>query len=246
MFARLLAPDAANRASPLAALLANKPAFALVVALSIGALAYVAPTISILALAALAARTLMRADTARLDLAGLAGPGFAALLVGAFVGVAGAIGALFVWRMIEDARWSVREARRLAHAAGRPEETTWRALLHAWATPFFGLTLVAFTAPHMVAGLPLDLPHVPIWVPLAAGVLAAGALFDWCLRRAADWRLGELAAAPATHLLTHHIVFLAAFGFAIDVSAGIVALIAWRLAHAAPARIGQPSFTAVP
>jgi hypothetical protein len=86
----------------------------------------------------------------------------------------------------------------------------------------------------MIAGLPLDLPHVPSWVPLGIGALTAGALFDWGLRRAADWRLGELAAAPAAHLLTHHAIFLLAFGFSFDVSAGIVALIAWRLAHAAP------------
>lgn len=243
MFARLPTSDIA---APLSRLAANKAVFALIAALAVGAIAFVAPPIAVLALGALAARALMRADNARLDLAGLAGPGFAALLVGAFVGLAGAIGALFVWRMFEDARWSVREARRLAHAAGRPEDTTWRALLHAWATPLYGLTLVAFTAPHMVAGLPLDLPHVPVWVPLAAGVIAAGALFDWGLRRAADWRLGELARAPAAHVLTHHVVFLAAFGFSLDVSAGIVALIAWRLAHAAPARLSQPSFTAVP
>jgi hypothetical protein len=86
----------------------------------------------------------------------------------------------------------------------------------------------------MIAGLPLDLPHAPFWIPLAFGVIAAGAVFDWGLRRAADWRLGELAAAPALHLLTHHAVFLLAFGLTLDVSAGVVALMAWRLAHAAP------------
>jgi hypothetical protein len=106
------------------------------------------------------------------------------------------------------------------------------------------LALVAFTSPHMVAGLPLDLPHVPVWIPLGMGAIAALAFFDWGLRRAADWRLGELAVAPAAHLLTHHAIFLAAFGLTLDVSAGIAALLAWRLAHAAPLR--QPSFTAVP
>jgi len=106
------------------------------------------------------------------------------------------------------------------------------------------LTLVAFTAPHMVAGLPLDLPHVPAWVPVAVGVIAVGAIFDWGLRRAADWRLGELATAPALHLLTHHAIFLVAYGLTLDVSAGIAAMAAWRLAHAAPLR--QASFTAVP
>jgi hypothetical protein len=206
--------------------------------------ALIAPPAALLVVAALGAFALMQRDTVRVDLVSWAGPLFAALMVGAFVGLDGAIGVLFVWRLIADTRWSVREAQRLALAAGRPAEASWKALAHAWATPLYGLTLVAFTAPHTVAGLPLDLPHAPFWIPLAAGVVAAGAFFDWGLRRAADWRLGELASAPALHLLLHHALFLLAYGLTLDVSAGIVALLAWRLAHAAPLR--QASFTAVP
>jgi hypothetical protein len=165
-----------------------------------------------------------------------------------FVGTAAGIGVLFVWRLFADTRYSVREATRLSLAAGRPGDVTWQALAHAWLTPLFGLTLVAFTAPHMVAGLPLDLPHVPVWVPVMTGAAAALAVFDWALRRAADWRLGELAAAPTAHLLAHHIVFLAAYGATLDLSAGVFALAAWRLAQAAPQplAIHHASFTAVP
>jgi hypothetical protein len=214
------------------------------IAIGAGAVALIAPPVALLIVAALAAHALMRRAAVRLDLVSLFGPAFATLIVGAFVGPAGAIGVVFVWRLIADARWSVGEAQRLALAAGRPTETSWKALLHAWATPLYCLSLVAYTAPHMIAGLPLDLPHVPLWTPLAAGALAAGAFFDWGLRRAADWRLGELAAAPTLHLLLHHAVFLLAYGLTLDVSAGVVALLAWRLAHAAPMR--QASFTAVP
>lgn len=221
-----------------------KSSAALVVALGVGAVSMIAPQAAVLLLALLAARALMGAQNARLDLAALAGPGFAALLVGAFAGLAGAIGVLFIWRLAADTTWSVREARRLSEAAGRPDASTPRALAHAWATPLFGLAIVAYTAPHMVAGLPLDLPHVPVWVVIAVGALAALVVFDWALKCAAEWRLGELAAAPAAHLLSHHVLFVLAFGLMIDVSAGIVAMLAWRLAHAAPAR--QPSFTAVP
>lgn len=214
------------------------------VALGAGLVALSAPPAAILIVAGLGAHALMRRDTPRIQLVSLAGPAFAALIVGAFVGLAGAIGVLFTWRLVADTRWSVAEAQRLARAAGRPAEASLKSLVHAWATPLYGLSLVAYTAPHMIAGLPLDLPHVPFWVPLAFGVFAAGAVFDWGLRRAADWRLGELATAPALHLLTHHALFLLAFGLMVDVSAGVVALMAWRLAHAAPLR--QPSFTAVP
>jgi len=217
---------------------------ALFAALAVGAAALASPPLALLMLAALAAYVLMRSENLRIDLPSLAGPAFAAVVVGALTGLAGGIGVLFVWRLFSDVRWSSVEATRLAMAAGRPAETSWSALAHAWLTPLYGLTLVAYTAPHMIAGLPLDLPHVPVWVPMLTGALATGALFDWGLRRAADWRLGELAAAPAAHLLTHHVILLIAFGFSFDVSAGVVALMAWRLAHAAPMR--QPSFTAVP
>jgi hypothetical protein len=213
------------------------------VAMIAGAVALIAPPAALLIVTMLGAHALMRRDAARMNLVSLAGPVFAALIVGAFVGLAGAIGVLFVWRLIADTRWSVAEAQRLARAAGRPVEATWKSLAHAWATPVYGLTLVAFTAPHMIAGLPLDLPHVPFWIPLGVGVIAAGAVFDWGLRRAADWRLGELAPMPALHLLTHHAIFLLAFGFMVDVSAGVVALMAWRLAHAAPlgSRVFRPA-----
>lgn len=217
---------------------------ALLIAVGAGAVAMAAPQAALLILALLGARALMRADDARLDLAALAGPALAALLVGAFVGLAGAIGVLFIWRLAADTRWSVREAKRLSNAAGRPDAATPRALLHAWATPLFGLSMVAYTAPHMVAGLPLDLPHIPLWTLIAVGAVAALAVFDWALKCAADWRLGELASAPAAHLAAHHALFVLSFGLMIDVSAGIVAMLAWRLAHAAPAR--QASFTAVP
>jgi hypothetical protein len=212
----------------------------LLMALGAGAASVASPIMSLLILAALAAFAM--AHKQRINLASLAGPALAALTVGALVDFAAGIGVLFVWRLIADARWSTREAARLARAEGRPNETTRRALAHAWLTPLYGLSLVAYTAPHMVAGLPLDLPHVPIWVPILGGGAAAVSVFDWALRRAAEWRLGELAVAPAAHLLAHHALFLLAFGSMLDVSAGVVALIAWRLAQAR----GQANFTAVP
>ena len=211
---------------------------AALIAFGVGGLSLVSPPLALLGLAALSANALLSRDV-RFDFAAVAGPVLAALVVGAFVGWPGAVGVFFVWRLGADAHWSIGESARLAAAAGRPAETTFKALAHAWLTPVYGLTLVASTAPHMIAGLPLDLPHVPALIVVAAGVLAAGAFFDWGLRRAADWRLGELAAAPAAHLLIHHAIFVAAFGLMIDVSAGVMMLAAWRLAHAAPIRLPQ-------
>jgi hypothetical protein len=216
------------------------------VALLAGLTALVAPPVAVLLLAMLGARALMRIEAQRINFAELAGPLLASIAVGACVGLAGGIGVLFVWRLFADTRWSVSEASRLAAAAGRPAEITRLSLAHAWLTPIFGLTIVAFTAPHLIAGLPLDLPHVPAIVPWSAGFLALAGVFDWALKRAADWRLGELASAPAVHLLAHHALFLLAFGMMLDVSAGVVAMLAWRLVHAAPLRAPQASLTAVP
>lgn len=206
------------------------------IALGAGATALVAPAAALLVVALLGARALARGESLQFQPAALAGPALAALVVGALVGFSAGIGVLFVWRLFSDARWSAAEAARLARAAGRHEEAAPLALVHVWLTPLFGLTLVAYTAPHMVAGLPLDLPHLPLWAPLVAGGAALGALFDWGLRRAADWRLDELAGAPAAHLLAHHAVFVLAFGAGLDVSAGIVALAAWRLWQVSDAR----------
>ncbi len=211
----------------------SKTGVSLLAAFAVGIVALTAPPAAILILGAMGAVALMRTQT-RLDIAALVGPAFAALIVGAFMGLSGAIGMLFVWRLFADVRWSVGEAARLAEASGRPSEARTGALLHAWTTPIYALMAVAYTAPHMVAGLPLDLPHVPLAALLISGGLAAAAVFDWAVRRAADWRLGELAQAPALHLLAHHVIFLAAFGLMLDVSAGMAALIAWRLAHAIP------------
>lgn len=220
----------------------GKSAGALLVALCAGMIALAAPPAALFLLAVLAARALMREGQMRIDLSALAGPALAAIIVAMFAGAASAIGLLFAWRVWCDAHWSVREAARLARAAGRANETNFAALAHAWTTPVYGLALVAYTAPHLVAGLPLDLPHLPAFIPMAFAMLALAAVFDWALRRAADWRLGEIAPAPAMHLLCHHALFVIAFGMGLDVSSGLVALIAWRLAHAQP----QVSFTAVP
>lgn len=221
-------------------LVIGRGALALAVALGAGAIALLAPPVALLILVILGARVLMRDGAPRFSLVSLAGPTLAAAIAGAMVGLPVAVGVLFVWRLWADTRWSVGEAARLAEIAGRPGEARRSALLHAWLTPAYGLCLVAFTAPHMVAGLPLDLPHVPNWVPLSVGAAGALLTFDWLVRRAADWRLGELAPAPSAHLLAHHVIFLLAYGVTLDVSAGLVALIAWRLTHAAPFALSLP------
>ena len=212
----------------------GRSASACLITAGAGALALIAPPAALLALALLGARALSSAQTLRFYPVAIAGPVFAALIVFGVVGLPGAIGVLFVWRVLADAHWSMGEAQRLAIAAGRPGETRAKALAHAWASPLLGLAVVAYTSPHLVMGLPLDLPHVPVIVPVLMGALTSALLFDWALKHAAEWRLGELARAPAAHLLAHHAVFLIAYALTLDLSSGVVAMMAWRLALAAP------------
>lgn len=208
-------------------------ALAAIAALALGAASSLWPHFGLLGLATLGSCALLRNPS--FELRPLIGPAAAALLVGAFVGLDGAIGVLFVWRVFADARWSVAYAEKMG---GRSQE-----LWHVWTSPAHGIAMAAYTAPHMVVGLPLDLPHLPLWAPLATACVAGAALFDWGLRCAAQWRLGELDSRPAAFLAAHHSMFLMTLGFALDLSSGIVALAAWRLIHAA---LPQPSLTAVP
>ncbi len=196
-----------------------------------GLCAVFSPPLALALIALLAARlVLMGAPLGAPRWIEIAAPLAAAALIAQVIGLAAGIGALFVWRLIADAQWSQREAMRLARIEGAPR--SFMAHAHLWLTPAFGLSMAAYTAPHMVMGLPLDLPHVPIFVPLAIGMAAALALFDWAVRIAAEWRLGQLRPASAAHEAAHHALFLIAYATAHDVSAGLVALIAWRLAHA--------------
>lgn len=202
--------------------------------------AFAWPPLALLIVAGLAARALTGAW--RLPrIVDIAAPVAAAFAVGAVIGLAAGIGTIFVWRVIADARWSIREEARLAEIAGVARTPHMR--LHLFLTPLFALSMVAYTAPHLLAGLPLDLPHLPIWVPIACAVLAGAALFDWVIRCAAEARLDGLAPGPAAHALAHHSIFLIAYASTQDISAGLMAFLAWRLAYAAPR---QASLTAVP
>jgi len=199
-----------------------------------GGAALIAPPLALLVLTVLAVRALLRGDGLRLDPLTLLGPIVAALTVGAMIGAAAGVGVLFIWRLAADTNWSLSHARHLAQAAGAPGQARLSSLAHAIATPAFGLAFVAFTSPHMVMGAPLDLPHAPFYVPLALGAVAAFLVFDWALRRAADWRLGDLARAPTAHLAAHHALFFIAYAGVVDLSTGLVMVAAWRLVHAAP------------
>ncbi|MGE0829063.1 MAG: hypothetical protein AB7O04_06905 [Hyphomonadaceae bacterium] len=188
-------------------------------------LGLLAPPLALLSVAAaLAFALLARAGApAKIDWRALAGPLFAAALVGAFWGFDGAMGALFVWRVWADARWSVREARRLGAAESG------LAAAHWWTTPALGVAIAAYSAPHVLLGLPLDLPHAPLAAPLIAGAAAMIAFGDWAINRLTQWRLGAAASAATPHALAHHGVFLAAYALSPDISAGLAALIVWRL-----------------
>ena len=88
-----------------------KPAYSFVAAIGVGAIALMAPPVAVLILGAMSALALMRAGTPRLEVGAFAGPAFAAIIVGACVGLDGAIGVVFVWRLFADARFNARRTR---------------------------------------------------------------------------------------------------------------------------------------
>lgn len=209
----------------------DRTRFAAAAAFATLALGLIAPPLALLALACAVAGVCVTRTALRTSWRDCIGPGAAIAAVGLTWGWDGAMGAVFAWRVIADARWSGREAQRLARTAGAPQDTRFGAL-HAWMTPALALAVAAHTAPHVLLGLPLDLPHLPWIAPALLGAATAFALFDWGVRRLAEWRLGGLAAAPAQHALAHHALFLGAYVFSGDLSAGLIAMIVWRLTQA--------------
>ena len=223
----------------------QRPLRGLTCAALAAAIAMVSPPGALLVLALLAARALLELRTpSEGGLAVAATAYLIALAIGLSLGLGAMVGVLFVWRLFADARWCAGETKRLAVAAGKPDETRFSAAIPIWLTALFSLSIVAYSAPHAVLGAPLELPQAPLWAPILAGALAVFGIGDWVLRRAADLRLGQFAAAPATHVLGYHMIFLLAYGTSFDLSAGVVAVAAWRLAHAAPNAILSPNLFA--
>jgi hypothetical protein len=64
------------------------------------------------------------------------------------------------------------------------------------------------------------------------GVAYALAAVDWIVRILARWRLGENRPAPVAFDASFHVVILAGFVLSPDVSAGVIALVAYRMALA--------------
>jgi hypothetical protein len=199
---------------------------ALGLALSAMAAALAAPALGLLVLAGLSAVAMAGGDGGRairfdrLALAGCAAVAAAA----AAGGLSGATGAAFVWFVVDCARAQGRRAG--SAAAGAMAER-----LSRWLAAGFAVLLVAAAAPHVVMGLPLNLPHPPSVMILAVGIVYALATADWTVRVLARWRLGEGRLAPALSPLAFHVLLLAGFGLCTDVSAGLVGLIAYRLAQ---------------
>jgi hypothetical protein len=163
------------------------------------------------------------APTVRIDRLALIG--LAASAGGAAAaGLAGAVGALFCWYVVDAARQQARVSR--ATTAGTQTRSE---ALHLWLAAMFAILIVAASAPHMVMGVPLDLPRPPSQLIIAAGLAYSIAVVDWIVRALARWRLGENPWAAFTGEAALHLALLTAFAICADVSAGVTGLVAYRL-----------------
>ena len=149
----------------------------------------------------------------------------AAAAAGAAAGAPGFVGGLFCWFLADSARAAVRRSAACAGAAPYPVSERLPLILVA----VFAALLVAAAAPHVVMGLPLDLPHPPMALMVGVGVAYALCAVDAVVRVLARWRLGESRPAQVAADASFHVVVLAGFVLSADVSAGVVALIAYRL-----------------
>ncbi|MFZ4121037.1 MAG: hypothetical protein ACOYKM_05170 [Caulobacterales bacterium] len=178
-------------------------------------------------------------------------------------GIPGAMGAAFTWLMVDSIRsvfaQSVRVGQMEPGGYGRN-----LLRLHLILLPVFAFSLVAAAAPHVLLGLPLDLPHPPVVAVIALGLMTILACAEVLLRGLTRWRLGEPRWLAAAHDMSWLVLILVAFILASDISAGVMGLIAFRLAFLADLRLPaprevreaieglkpqptlQPSFTAVP
>lgn len=178
-------------------------------------------------------------------------------------GLPGAMGAAFTWLMVDSIRSVFAQSVRVGQMEpGGDGRNLLR--LHLVLVPLFGFSLVAAAAPHVLLGLPLDLPHPPVGVVIALGVITILVCAEAVLRGLTRWRLGEPRWLAAAHDMSWLVLILVAFVLAGDLSAGVMGLIAFRLAFLADLRLPaphdvrealeslkpqpalQPSFTAVP
>lgn len=193
-------------------------------------LASLAPIAGVLLLAALAAAALMtRRAPMRWRPDALAWGGMiAAAAAAAAAGAPGLVGCLFCWFLADCAKAAISRSAAMTGAGSHPLSERLPLILVA----AFACLLVAAAAPHVVMGLPLDLPHPPSGLITILGVAYALAAVDWLVRVLARWRLGENGPAPVACDASFHMVILAGFVLSSDVSAGVTALVAYRIAMA--------------
>jgi hypothetical protein len=189
--------------------------------------ALIAPALGLLVLAALAALALTRPHQpvawrlGAFEICGLV----AVISAAVAAGLAGATGAAFVWFVADAARACLRDARGIGAGAHGFRGERVAVFLAAG----FAILMVAASAPHVVMGLPLDLPHPPANLIVLVGVAYSLAVADWLLRVLARWRLGEGALAPAMDAACFHMLLLIGFVASSDASAGLAALMAYRM-----------------
>ena len=168
--------------------------------------------------------------------------GAALTLIGAALdGGAGALGGALLWFVLDAVRASAARGRMLAAAEAPGQAVRRRA--HLWLLAAFAISVVAIRSPHVLLGLPVEIPHPPAALAAALGAALALSIVDWLVRELADWRLGEPRWVSGLNDVATLVAILAAFVLIDDVSAGVMGVLALRLARPAAegllGRVGQ-------
>jgi hypothetical protein len=153
----------------------------------------------------------------------------ATLAVGLGIGVWAIVTIYLYWQWFHYARqsWGIAQIyrRKAEHKFTEPE---WFSKLAFWAVPVWGILQRSAEQPAAFIGLDLWTFPVPMWAAHAAGIATVLILGAWAFLRLRMWQRGELPVVQTLYVITHFIIFGAAYVFIEDITYGWLAINIWH------------------
>lgn len=153
----------------------------------------------------------------------------ATLSIGLGIGVWAVVTVYLYWQWFHYARQSWGIAQIYRRKAGHQlNEPIWFSQLAIWVVPVWGILQRSAEQPAQFLGLPVWTLPVPMFVADVAGVVAAVVLAAWIGLRLRLWMRGELPVVQTLYLLSHFVMFAAAYVLIDDITFGWLAVNIWH------------------
>jgi len=154
------------------------------------------------------------------------------LAMAGVVGLWAIVSIYFYWQWFHYARqsWGISRAYR-ARERDALYEDGWIDQAIFYALPVLGILWRSYQDPQTFIGLELRVVPVPLWLVSAAAAATVVLLAYWIYRRVHAWRQGRLAAAHTLYMLSHFVIFAAAYILIDDVTYGWLAINIWHNAQ---------------